>query len=207
MPCAISITQVIGMPVSGGSNVQVSGTASGCTRVMVSVGCSGSPAPSIQRVDVSADGSWIENFYQLPCKCAEPIHVEAQCSTDSSCKAPAYDGMLACGPPCPGVSVSVSQGDCSNGKRDVTLTANITTANLNDLVFTQWDFGDGSVGVAETDNKLNQSRHGYAAGTYIANLTVKWILAFRLLPARVSRSSPQPRLRERFLWQLISKPA
>src|SRR5258707_1068246 len=127
MPCAISITRVVGFPTSSGTSVRVEGTATECTSIIVSVGCS-APAPSSQTVNVNP-GNWIAQFPQpLDCHCNGQVHVDAQCATDPSCAATPYNGVLACGDDCPTVNnLSAQVGACQPyGTVQVTVSADVT---------------------------------------------------------------------------------
>jgi PKD repeat protein len=96
-----------------------------------------------------------------PYECAEvSVQVVAQCGGGGGCP------QIAPDPP----QVSAQ---CVNGKRSVTLSAQVT-APTGQTVVGQWDFGDGTMGTAKVINPGAtgpiQDSHDYAPGTYAAKL-------------------------------------
>jgi PKD domain len=174
MPCSITIAQVVGFPAAAGPNIQITGTATECPSVVLTVGCSGAPAPVSGTFTVDASGHWVGQFIEVAgCQCGGSIQVRAQCSSNPACNT-VFTGILSCGENCPAVSVTVTQGDCHNGVRDVTLTANITPAGPGQ-VNTEWDFGDGNSSTGTWGN-TNTVTHGYSPGDYTAQLLINSIM-------------------------------
>jgi hypothetical protein len=158
MACSMSITGVTGIPATPGgsttSTIHVTGTLTGvCTpivlatgsfNVVVEVDCGAGPASTATR---SSGGNWAVDI-ATACRCGANIVVRAYCATDPSC-IDTFTGPLQCDAgDCPVGTVTVAAGACgSDGKRAVTLTANLTAVPPGSVVG-QWNYGDGTLGAA-----------------------------------------------------------
>ncbi len=95
--CKITIKEVegIGQPVA--SAVQVTGTASNCDNVQVTLSCATGLAHTTT-VPVSANGSWtaIISAENLRCLCGKPVTVKAQCIEHQECQDQFQSDMLKC---------------------------------------------------------------------------------------------------------------
>lgn len=119
MACTISITSVIGVPVSGTStNVTVSGTVSGCAsnKVTVTIGCGGGVGGSA--TVLVTGGNWTATIL-TNCLCNQPMNITATCTSDPTCTVTISQTLICnC---CPSTSVAVTNiGNCdSQGNRPV----------------------------------------------------------------------------------------
>lgn len=185
MACSLTITGVLGLPPPGltvTDFVKVSGTQSGdCAainvgntsyNILVLVDCGLGPTDAVTRTD--AAGNWSVDI-KASCQCGAPIKVEAFCATDPTCTA-TFDGVLECQEStCPVATITVDFGECNaDGTRAVTLTANVTSLGAGPTVVGQWDYGDGSLGVAfpiPAPGSFTEGPHNYAPpGPYTARL-------------------------------------
>jgi hypothetical protein len=156
MACSINITSVIGILAAPGSTttstIHVTGTltgeckptAGGAIEIIVEGTCQSNSAKAIATPD--SLGNWSADI-PLRCTCGGDIIVTASCATDPTCTE--TRGLnLQCEENCPTGSIGVSVGDCnSDGTRNVTLTANITSFPFppGTMAVGQFDYGDGTV--------------------------------------------------------------
>ena len=176
MTCAITITDVLGLG-SPPSSVQVSGTATDCAAVLVTVQCSGAASSAV--APVAPDGTWTVTVTHIPgCVCGRKVTVNATCESDPSCTT-YFAGNLECAGRCPTISTDVQVGECNpDGSRQVSLTATITPATGGGDVVAQWDFGDGSLGAAwsvleDSGPTSNTDTHPYSPpGPYVATVRI-----------------------------------
>ncbi len=186
MACSMSITSVLGIPATPGgtvtSTIRVTGKlsgdcapivmAAGSFDVVVQVDCGVGP---VNAVTLSAGGSWAVDV-PTSCSCTKPIVVTAFCATDSNCR-DTFTGVLACQQSgCPNGTITVAVGGCDpNGKRAVTLTANVATIPPGTVVG-QWDYGDAILGTAfviPTPGAYTEGPHPYTPpGPYTAKLNI-----------------------------------
>jgi hypothetical protein len=158
MPCAITITSVVGIPPMPNSpttaTIRVTGTLtgecpptpSGLVEVIVQVTCGTNTGKGTATPD--AAGNWSVEI-PLRCACNGDIVVTASCATDPTC-ADTFSGILPCEGSCPTGSIGVAVGDCNpDGTRNVALTAIVTTVPPGPIV-DQFDYGDGTVSPAFT---------------------------------------------------------
>ena len=128
-------------------------------------GTAATPHAHLETHDYSP-GTYVATLKVLgpPFECAEvTIAVTAQCGGGTDCP------PVLTNPP----QVSAQ---CINGKRAVTLSAQVT-APAGQIVVAYWDFGDGTVGppgppVSAGSTGPVQGQHDYAPGTYPAKLKI-----------------------------------
>jgi len=173
MACSITITSVVGIPVSPGSTttsaIRVTGTLtgecppapSGVVEIIVQALCPGATNQGIATPD--SLGNWTVDISPLRCMCNGWITVTASCATDPACGGTFSSGALQCEGNCPTGSLDVSAGDCNpDGTRNATLTAHITSVPAGTVVG-QWIFQSGVFGPAVTVVPGNISiSHAYA---------------------------------------------
>jgi hypothetical protein len=175
MACSITITSVIGIPAAPNSTItsaiRVTGTQtgdcqpapSGLVEIIVQAICQGTANKGIATPD--SLGNWAVDI-PLRCTCSELIIVTASCATDPACMDTFKSEALQCGEGnCPTGSLEVSPGDCnSDGTRNVTLTAHITSVPTGTIVG-QWIFQSTVFGPAVTPVVAGQNysiSHSYA---------------------------------------------
>lgn len=192
MACQLIIQDAVGQGQPGTTlmSLKVTGSASGCSSVSVTILCTGQHPSQHNAVPVVA-GQWETIFTEQELKlagCREcgsssyPLQVRARCD----------DGVAACddfktwpaipcvsgGACCPTVSIQVTEGDCdAQGRRNVTFlvtTAAATAPDCPPTVFAQIDFGDGMLGAGfgVPPNTVWQETHSYMSGSYTAKLHI-----------------------------------
>jgi hypothetical protein len=150
MACQITIASPIGQettPGQGLTTLTVSGTAADCSSVLVQV-YQTQPVNVFtpQKTATVTNGQWSVDFtvaagdFQLGtflCGIGNKYGIEAKCADDNTCRAGFHRDLINCGI-CPEVDITVTPGDCVNGRRTVHLRADVVTAN--DATYT-WFFG------------------------------------------------------------------
>jgi len=175
MACSLAISNVSGTQ-SGTtlSSIHVSGTATECSEVKVTIRCGATSVSQTATVD--SNGNWSAVFTSADisntaCRCNQNIIVSATCVKDPSCSVTVQPHLLEC-LPCCDVTVTTSVGDvCDNGKRFVTFhIVNNCPATVNAQLF----FGDGSsTGSLPLVFGANSPQgHLYSPGNHVAILKV-----------------------------------
>lgn len=150
MACHITITVPGGQetaPGQGITTLTVSGTATDCTAVRVQVHQT-QPVDTItpQKIGPVNGGQWSVTFtvadgdFQLGdflCGRGNKYEIRVECVDDSTCTATRSDDLISCGD-CPDVDITVTPGDCVNGRRTVHITADVVSTG--DATYT-WFFG------------------------------------------------------------------
>jgi len=201
MACQITITSVnvygsSGQPVD---SVEVKGSATDCTGVVVTINCGGTART--QSVAVDSSGLWQAVFSDTSgtnCVCDDPnvaLRVTATCKADPDCPPatrtlspiPCESGTDCC----PTVSIEVTEGGCdAQGRRNVTFkvtTTPATGAGCPDTVFAQLDFGDGMLGAGFVvpPNSVWIETHPYVPGSYTAKVRILAPLGCPDIPVKV----------------------
>jgi len=150
MACSITIEIPTGQettPGQGITSLTVSGTATDCTAVQVQVEQT-QPVAVVtpQKTDTVSGGAWsvtytvAEGDFTLGdflCGRGNKYIVEVECAGGGSCTRNRSDDLISCGG-CPDVDITVTPGDCVNGRRTVHIAADVVSTN--DATYT-WFFG------------------------------------------------------------------
>jgi hypothetical protein len=168
MACQITISPPVGQETAAGQGITtltISGTATDCTAVRVR-------AQQTKRVDLFTpqetvpvtNGQWSVDLTvaagDFPpgaflCGRDNKYVIEAECADDSNCKAQFSSDLINCGD-CPEVDITVTPGDCVNGRRTVHFRAEVVSAV--DATYT-WFFG------TDEDNQPGEdSQNGDGSG-------------------------------------------
>jgi hypothetical protein len=185
MACQIAIQQVVGQPLNGTflDSITVTGTATGCSEVKVTINCRGNPIS--HQVSVLA-GAWQAIFTGDDLKstnCIEcgnfsyPITVQASCADPGSLCTPVTLPLkeIPCASACPTISQIVADvPPCSSdaGGWNVTFDAYINGSGVTTCL---WNFGDGTNPTVGTlpQGGVATIQHLYAcAGSYSVSLTI-----------------------------------
>lgn len=179
MACSVTISNIVGLGTPVPTAIKVNGGAVECSSVKVSVTCPGPTAVTkTVTVPVDANGTWTAEVDHVPgCTCGHKVHVHAACVQNPLCQT-TFFGDLICEQPenCPIVDVEVVFGECNpDGTRNVTLVTTVTPQP--GPVVSQWDFGDGVLGMAQTTlgpaPETFSVTHAYLpSGPYTAALNV-----------------------------------
>jgi hypothetical protein len=173
-------------------SITVTGEATCCNAVMVSINCTGPGLAKHQPVPVIG-GQWQTTFSDQEIKIAGctkcedlnyPITVKAECTNPTVpptvpgqvCSAPDQVLMkIPCVSCCPTVSVQATVGDCDpQGLRNVTFQVTTTSEPNCPPIFAQLDFGDGTMGNAFTvpPSQIWTESHAYLPGFYTAKVRI-----------------------------------
>ncbi|GAB2994005.1 hypothetical protein [Saccharothrix stipae] len=95
--CAVAITGVVGVGSPTPGVVRVTGTASGCDQLQVTV--SGSGGSKSRQVAVDANGEWTAELAEVPgIACGRPASARAACASDPNCRDTVEVERLECVP-------------------------------------------------------------------------------------------------------------
>ena len=150
MACTIAISPPTGQEASPGQGVislTVSGTATDCSAVRVRVQQTTPVNAATPQKTVSVTGGqWSVDFSvnagdfalgTLVCGRGNKYAIEAECVDDSTCSEVLTSDLISCGD-CPDVDITVTPGDCVDGRRTVHLKADVVSPA--DATYT-WLFG------------------------------------------------------------------
>lgn len=192
MACELIILDAVGQGQPGTTlmSLKVTGSASGCSAVSVTILCTGQHPVQHIAVPVVAD-QWETTFSEQELKlagCREcgsfsyPLEVKAHCDDGvAECSDSKPWPAIPCasgGDCCPTVSIQVTEGACdAQGRRNVTFvvtTAPATGLDCPEFVFAQMDFGDGMLGAGFVvpPNTVWQETHPYVPGSYTAKVRI-----------------------------------
>ena len=162
MACQITIAPPIGQETTVGQGITaltVSGTATDCSAVRVQVHQTQPVNVSTpQKTATVTNGEWSVDFtvaagdFQLGtflCGRGNKYVIETECADDSNCKPDFASDLINCGN-CPEVNITVTPGDCVNGRRTVHFAADVVAAN--DAIYT-WFFGTDEDNQPGEDNQ------------------------------------------------------
>ena len=140
MACSIAISSVTGTVVGGNlTSIQVTGTASGCDQIEVTLRCGGT---LVQQTVWNGSGGWTATFgaadvQAAKCFCQKSITASARCvnPNDPNCFKTVTVPQLPCSPPCPTVAWNVLAGACkADGTQPVSLAAVIVPPSGGALI-------------------------------------------------------------------------
>lgn len=172
--CTITIGSVVGTTMGGAlTKITVTGTATDCAAVVVTIQC---PGQKVTKQFPVSGGSFTAVFDAAAlrpseCYCRGKIQVVVTCATDASCF-DSLSGQLECeGADCPDVLVSaVPDPECEGGKLTVTLNA---AAFGGGSPSAQWSYGDLTSGAPFVLSPgIHSETHDYPPGSYTATLNI-----------------------------------
>lgn len=205
MDCQLIILDAIGQGQPGTTlmSLKVTGSASGCSSLGVTILCTGQHPVQHNAVPI-VGGQWETTFTEQELKlagCREcgsssyPLEVRARCDDGvgecSNFKSWPAIPCLDIADCCPTVSIEVTEGACdAQGRRNVTFrvtTTPATGAGCPDTVFAQLDFGDGMLGagfIVPPDSVWVET-HSYLPGSYTAKVHIIAPLGCPDIPVKV----------------------
>jgi hypothetical protein len=137
MPCQIRILDVKASnlsPLTVSNELVISGTASDCPVVLLSIDCGYGPHIHAANVDLS-NCTWQAVLTQgtawAGCPCGQALEITASCALDSECKDSWRTDALECTsqdePVCPSIDIQVTELDCdpSTGYRNVEIEVRV----------------------------------------------------------------------------------
>lgn len=162
MACQIIISPPVGQATTAGQDIAtltVSGTATDCSSVLVRVHQT-RPVDVFtpQKTATVTNGQWSVDFTIVAgdfqpgtflCGTGNKYIIETECADDSNCKAYFNSNLINC-EDCPEVNITITPGDCVNGRRTVLFRADVVSAN--DATY-MWLFGTDEDNQPGEDNQ------------------------------------------------------
>lgn len=159
MACSITITSVTASGPAATPTVTVSGTASECPSVVVTLTCGSFETSATVPV---TSGSFTATFGNTQCPCAGAFTATATCSADPACST-TISGTVDC-PACPSITTELTIGGCTtDGLRTVTLAVTVTPLPGTGTVWTQIEWAPG-VFAGATSSLAYAATHEYSTG-------------------------------------------